>query len=107
MYPQVTNRSAHGITFVMPPSMKFQGALSCEYLGLFNASTNGLSSNHVFAVELGTIQNAGFGDIEGNRAGIDVYSLNSTDAASASNYSDKEEQTRACCCKVESRCRFG
>jgi len=35
----------------------------------------------VFAVELDIIQNAGFGDIDGNRVGIDANSLNSTDAA--------------------------
>uniref|UniRef100_A0A803M989 non-specific serine/threonine protein kinase n=1 Tax=Chenopodium quinoa TaxID=63459 RepID=A0A803M989_CHEQI len=59
--------------------------------GLFNPSTNGNSSNHIGAVELDTVQNAYFNDIDGNHVGIDVNSLESVDAASAAYYYDKEK----------------
>ena len=87
IYPEVANHSGFGIVFVISPTMSFQGALPSEYLGLFNYSSNGLPSNHVFAVELETVRND---VIAGNHVGIDVNSLNSVDAAFASYYSDKE-----------------
>lgn len=90
MVPEVPDHSGHGIVFVISPSMNFQNTLPSGYLGLFNASTKGLSSNHVFAVELDTLQNAEYGDIDGNHVGIDVNSLISIAAAPASYYSDKD-----------------
>ncbi|KNA20181.1 hypothetical protein SOVF_054970 [Spinacia oleracea] len=94
MYPQVLNHCAHGIAFVISPFTNFKHAFSSKYLGLFNASGNGLSSKHIFAIELDTFQTREFGDIDGNHVGVDVNSLNSVDAASASYYSDKEGVNR-------------
>uniref|UniRef100_A0A803LX38 non-specific serine/threonine protein kinase n=2 Tax=Chenopodium quinoa TaxID=63459 RepID=A0A803LX38_CHEQI len=90
MYPQVPNHSGHGIVFVISPSTNFKHALSSIYLGLVNTTSDGLSSNHIFAVELDTIQTREFGDIDDSHVGIDVNSLRSIDAASSSYYSDKE-----------------
>ncbi|KAK9727206.1 hypothetical protein RND81_05G265500 [Saponaria officinalis] len=91
MHPQITNHSGHGIAFVICPSMNLHStALGQSYLGLFNSSSNGLKSNHIFAVELDIMQNDVFKDIDGNHVGIDVNSLVSVYSASASYYSDKE-----------------
>ncbi|XP_010685700.2 L-type lectin-domain containing receptor kinase SIT2-like [Beta vulgaris subsp. vulgaris] len=88
MYPDVEDLGGHGIAFVISSSMNFNDAAPAEFLGLFNLTNNGLSSNHVFAVELDTIPNAVFGDIDGNHVGIDINSLNSVAAASAAYFDD-------------------
>ncbi|KNA02682.1 hypothetical protein SOVF_216400 [Spinacia oleracea] len=92
MYPDVEAHGGHGIAFVISSSTNFDRAVPAEYLGLFNLSNNGLASNHVFAVEFDTIQNAVFGDIDGNHVGIDINGLTSNDSASAAYY-DAEGQT--------------
>ncbi|KMT07384.1 hypothetical protein BVRB_6g150100 [Beta vulgaris subsp. vulgaris] len=94
MYPQVPHYSGHGIVFVISPSTNFTTAFPHAYLGLLNPSTNGQKSNHVFAVELDTIQNADVKDIDGNHVGIDINSLISDDAAPAAYYSDKEKENK-------------
>lgn len=90
MNPDVPNHGGHGISFVISPSLNFKQAVPAEYLGIFNLSNNGLQSNHIFAVELDTVQNAVFGDIDGNHVGVDVNGLRSIDSASAAYYHDKE-----------------
>ncbi|KMT05189.1 hypothetical protein BVRB_7g173360 [Beta vulgaris subsp. vulgaris] len=87
--------SGHGIAFVISSSMDFSHAVPAEYLGLFNASSNGKPSNHVFAVELDTVQNAGFADIDANHVGIDDNGLNSVSAASAMYFSEKERKNKS------------
>ncbi|CAO2825025.1 unnamed protein product [Amaranthus hypochondriacus] len=87
----VPGHSGHGIAFVIASSMNFKHAVPAEYLGLFNISSNGLPTNHVFAVELDTVQNGVFGDIDGNHVGIDVNGLKSVGSASAAYYSDEGE----------------
>ncbi|XP_021715394.1 L-type lectin-domain containing receptor kinase IV.1-like [Chenopodium quinoa] len=94
MFPQVQNISGHGIVFVISPTTNFQHTLPAAYLGLFNTSTNGRSSNHIVAVELDTVKNPDVEDIDGNHVGIDVNSLISVDAASAAYYSDKERSNK-------------
>ncbi|KAK1276395.1 L-type lectin-domain containing receptor kinase IV.1 [Acorus gramineus] len=83
-YPKL---SAHGFTFVLSPNTDLPGSLPGPYLGLFNQSNNGNSSNHVFAVELDTILNPEFGDIDDNHVGIDVNSLRSVEAHLAGYFS--------------------
>ncbi|XP_074290407.1 L-type lectin-domain containing receptor kinase SIT2-like [Silene latifolia] len=88
MYPDVPGHGGHGIAFVITPSMNFKQAVPAEYLGIFNISNNGLSSNHIFAVELDTVQNAVFNDIDGNHVGIDINGLRSNASSSAGYYDD-------------------
>ncbi|KAL4323179.1 hypothetical protein GQ457_11G019540 [Hibiscus cannabinus] len=88
--PEFPELGGHGITFIISPSMEFEGAVASQYLGLFNTTTNGLPTNHVFAVELDTIKSPEFNDIDGNHVGIDVNSLQSYASATASFYSDRE-----------------
>ncbi|KNA20182.1 hypothetical protein SOVF_054980 [Spinacia oleracea] len=87
--------SGHEIAFVISPSMDFSHAVPAEYIGLFNASNNGSPANHIFAVELDTVQNPLFGDIDDNHVGIDVNSLNSVSAASAMYFSEKDSMNKS------------
>lgn len=95
MYPQVPHHSGSGIAFIISPSTNFEQAVTAEYLGLFNVTNNGLKSNHIFAVELDTVQNAIFRDIDGNHLGIDVNDLRSVDSASAAYYSNDDGVKRS------------
>ncbi|XP_059647092.1 L-type lectin-domain containing receptor kinase IV.1-like [Cornus florida] len=82
-YPTV---SGHGIAFVIAPTRGLPGALPSTYLGLFNKANDGNSTNRVVAVELDTIQNPEFNDINNNHVGIDINGLNSTLAKPAGYY---------------------
>ncbi|KAA8543834.1 hypothetical protein F0562_021989 [Nyssa sinensis] len=90
MVPELPTFSGHGIAFTISPSMDFKRAVASYYLGLFNSSNNGLSSNHVVAVELDTVKSAEFEDINDNHVGIDVNSLKSIASAPVTYFSDKE-----------------
>ncbi|XP_027159064.1 L-type lectin-domain containing receptor kinase IV.1-like [Coffea eugenioides] len=80
--------SGHGMAFVIAPTRGLPGALPSHHLGLFNETNNGNETNHVFAVELDTIQSEEFHDINNNHVGIDINGLNSTLAEPAGYYSD-------------------
>ncbi|BAT84488.1 hypothetical protein LR48_Vigan03g143000 [Vigna angularis] len=84
------NLSGHGIVFVVSPTKGLPNSLPSQYLGLFDDINNGNTSNHVFGVELDTIQNTEFGDINDNHVGIDVNDLKSVKSAPAGYYSDGE-----------------
>nr|XP_023914751.1 L-type lectin-domain containing receptor kinase IV.2-like isoform X1 [Quercus suber] len=88
--PQVPNVGGYGMVFTISPSSNFTNVVGNQYLGLFNSSSEGLTSNHILAIELDTVLNPEFGDIDKNHVGIDVNSLNSTDSASAMYFSYKE-----------------
>ncbi|GAB2288646.1 hypothetical protein Dimus_022969 [Dionaea muscipula] len=78
----------HGMAFVMAPSKDLPGAHPSQYLGLLNASDVGNFSNHVFAVELDTVQDFEFGDINDNHVGVDLNSLVSNASVPASYFID-------------------
>ncbi|KAK1582148.1 hypothetical protein Q3G72_012236 [Acer saccharum] len=84
-----------GIALVISPSMDFSGAVAGSYLGLFNMSTIGLSTNHILAFELDTVQHTEFKDIDDNHVGIDVNSLISINSASAAYFSDEERKSKS------------
>ncbi|XP_039019411.1 L-type lectin-domain containing receptor kinase IV.1-like [Hibiscus syriacus] len=88
-YPNV---SGHGMAFVISPTKSFPGASAAQYLGLFNASNDGNDRNHVVAVELDTVQNAPFNDINENHVGIDINGLNSSASFPAGYYEDGSRQ---------------
>ncbi|KAG8495031.1 hypothetical protein CXB51_012703 [Gossypium anomalum] len=89
--PEETNPiGGHGIAFTIAPTMELTGAISNQYLGLFNSLSNGLSSNHVFAIELDTVQSPEFGYINGGHVVVDRFEevdklLNETLAPVGSN----------------------
>uniref|UniRef100_A0ACD5YT24 Uncharacterized protein n=1 Tax=Avena sativa TaxID=4498 RepID=A0ACD5YT24_AVESA len=80
--------SAHGMAFVMAPRTNFWDALPAKYLGLTNVQNDGNSSNHIFAVELDTIQSVEFKDMNANHVGIDINGLQSLRAYNAGYYDD-------------------
>nr|CAB3451858.1 unnamed protein product [Digitaria exilis] len=84
-YPDV---SANGIAFFVAASKDFSGAMAAQYLGLLNTTNNGNSTNHVFAVELDTMQNNEFKDISDNHVGIDINSLISVNSTNAGYHGD-------------------
>ncbi|THG09707.1 hypothetical protein TEA_012220 [Camellia sinensis var. sinensis] len=90
MVPIIPNLSGHGIAFTISPSLNFSQAEVAQYLGLLNLSNNGLTSNHLLAVELDTIRSPEFNDINDNHVGIDVNSLKSIVSAPATYYSNSE-----------------
>uniref|UniRef100_A0ACD5V2G0 Uncharacterized protein n=1 Tax=Avena sativa TaxID=4498 RepID=A0ACD5V2G0_AVESA len=79
--------SDQGLAFALAPSTNLSTAIPGQYLGLLNA-TNGTASDHIFAVELDTILNPEFSDIDSNHVGIDVNSLISRKAKPAGYYGD-------------------
>lgn len=81
--PQYPTLGGHGMAFVLAPFKGLQGASPRQYLGLFNASSNGKASNHVFAVEFDTDKDFEFQDINDNHVGIDINSLISNMSAPA------------------------
>ncbi|KAK3415758.1 hypothetical protein EUGRSUZ_H01502 [Eucalyptus grandis] len=81
----------NGFAFVVAPQRGLPGSLAGRYLGMFNETNNGKSSNHVFGVELDTIQSPQFEDINDNHIGIDLNGLKSEKAASAGYYQDNGE----------------
>ncbi|XP_028783464.1 L-type lectin-domain containing receptor kinase IV.1 [Neltuma alba] len=86
--PEYPTLSGHGIVFLVSPEKALPGALPTQYLGLFNDTNNGNSTNHVFAVELDTIQNREFDDINDNHVGIDINSLRSAHSTPAGYYDE-------------------
>lgn len=82
----------HGLTFMISPSMDFTRAMPSQFLGLFNTSNNGNSTNRILAVEFDTVKSNEFLDIDGNHVGIDVNGLVSVESAPAAFYSNRQDK---------------
>ncbi|KAL6606054.1 hypothetical protein ACP70R_041707 [Stipagrostis hirtigluma subsp. patula] len=83
------DKSADGMAFFVTTNKNLSDAFPAQYLGLLNDQNNGNTTNHIFAVELDTIQNSEFQDINDNHVGININSLHSVQAQSAAFYDDK------------------
>ncbi|WCJ28003.1 Concanavalin A-like lectin protein kinase family protein [Euphorbia peplus] len=80
-----SGKGGFGLAFTLSPSLNIPGAAAEHYLGLFNYSTDGKSSNHIFAVEFDTV--SGFNetsDRNGNHVGININSVQSNISKAAS-----------------------
>ncbi|XP_022730186.1 L-type lectin-domain containing receptor kinase I.8-like [Durio zibethinus] len=95
MVPETIHSSGHGIAFTISPNMELPGAVASQYFGLFNSSSNGLFSNHVFAIELDTVQSPEFADINGSHVGVDVNSLTSLESAPATYFAEDEGENKS------------
>ncbi|KAI3960970.1 hypothetical protein MKW92_005089 [Papaver armeniacum] len=71
-------------------SRRVARARASTYLGLFNSTNNGETENHVLAVELDTIYNTDFDNIEGEHVGIDINDLRSVEAKPSGYYKDRK-----------------
>lgn len=63
MVSELPTLGGHGMAFTISQSTNFTGALATQYLGILNSTSNGLSSNHLLAVELDAIRSPDFKDI--------------------------------------------
>jgi serine/threonine protein kinase len=88
--PQMPTLGAHGMAFTISPSWEFTHAQPIDFLGLFNASNNGLLTNHILAIELDIVESTEFQDIDNNHVGIDLNSIQSVESAPATYFSDQE-----------------
>ncbi|CAN6181145.1 unnamed protein product [Urochloa humidicola] len=79
----------HGLAFVIAPSKNFSDALATQYLGLTNSQNNNKPTNHIFAIELDTVLNIEFKDIDANHVGIDINGLSSIQSFYAGYYDDR------------------
>lgn len=95
MYPEIQAITGHGIVFVLSPSMSFPNGVPGKFFGLFNSSADFRPSDHIFAVELDTIQDYEFFDIDSNHVGININSLISNVSASAAYFSDAEQVNKS------------
>ncbi|KAI3937410.1 hypothetical protein MKW92_051026 [Papaver armeniacum] len=77
-----SNLSGQGMAFVVAPQRGLPGAQANQYLGLFNDSNNGKSTNHVLAVELDTVYNVEFDTVKGPHVGINIDGLSSENSTS-------------------------
>ncbi|KAL6642045.1 hypothetical protein ACP70R_020226 [Stipagrostis hirtigluma subsp. patula] len=78
--------SSHGLAFVLSSSNEFFDTLPGQYMGLLSISNNGDRSNNLLAIELDTLKNDEFMDIDDNHIGIDINSLSSVASRTAGYY---------------------
>ncbi|KAK6943625.1 Legume lectin domain [Dillenia turbinata] len=81
-------KSTVSVRLPLFPKRSLPGASSALYLGLFDATNDGNSSNHVFAVELDTMQNPELDDIDSNHVGVGTNGIRSYSSASAAYYAN-------------------
>ncbi|XP_006664284.1 L-type lectin-domain containing receptor kinase SIT2-like [Oryza brachyantha] len=84
--------SGHGLAFVIAPSKQLPGAFDQDYLGVLGPTTNGNSSNHVFAVEFDTQSIAALNEPNGSHVGVDINSVVSTVSEPSSYYTDDNKR---------------
>ncbi|KAL3717140.1 hypothetical protein ACJRO7_008684 [Eucalyptus globulus] len=89
--PEFPALGAPGFTFVIAPHREFPGARPGNFFGLFNETNDGNATNHIFAVEVDTLQNAELYDINDNHLGIDVNGLVSVNSSPA-GYTENDIQ---------------
>ncbi|XP_020095688.1 L-type lectin-domain containing receptor kinase IV.1-like [Ananas comosus] len=92
--PQLADLGGNGFAFVITHSTDFSNAQQAQFLGLFNPGNNGNATNHVVAIELDTILNPEFQDIDDNHVGIDINGLQSQAARTAGYYADNTGEFR-------------
>ncbi|KAI4977714.1 hypothetical protein ZWY2020_014268 [Hordeum vulgare] len=85
-----TDFSTHGLALVIAPGVRSLSAgLTDQYFGVTNAQNDGSAANHLFAVELDTVQNIEFRDINNNHVGVDINGLTSVVSHEAGYYDDR------------------
>ncbi|XXG54541.1 hypothetical protein AAC387_Pa03g2392 [Persea americana] len=90
IFPQVHDLSGAGLAFVVSSTNVLPRAAASQYLGLTNPTTDGNSTNYIFAVELDTVQNTDLGDIDNNHVGIDINSVRSNKSSPAAYFANED-----------------
>ncbi|KAF5471501.1 hypothetical protein F2P56_008289 [Juglans regia] len=101
--PPGSGRGGHGFAFVLSPSPQLPGAQDEHYLGIFNESNDGKSSNHIFAVEFDTVK--GYNepsDSEGNHVAININGMLNSSATKPAAYTEKGNEQNERDIKLES-----
>ncbi|XP_058100122.1 L-type lectin-domain containing receptor kinase IV.1-like [Magnolia sinica] len=88
MAPHHPNVRGSGTAFLISPLKEFPGAAMGNYLGIFNTTNIGNSSQHITAIMLDTDLNPEFGDINDNHVGININGLTSIKSAPAAYFSN-------------------
>ncbi|VAH24967.1 unnamed protein product [Triticum turgidum subsp. durum] len=84
---EYTGLSTHGLAFTISATTdSLLDALPSQYMGMFNRENVRNVANRLFAVELDTVQNPEFRDINDNHVGIDVNTLVSINSHTAGYY---------------------
>jgi serine/threonine protein kinase len=84
------NLSSHGMAFLVCPSKNLSSTGTRGFLGLFSRQSSGNASNRIFAVELDTIQNTEFQDLNDNHVGVDVNGIRSVKSYYTGYYDDSQ-----------------
>ncbi|KAJ6821753.1 L-type lectin-domain containing receptor kinase IV.1-like [Iris pallida] len=84
--PQYPDFTSDGMAFLVSRTNNLSAATPNKYLGLFNPNNNGNTTNRILAVELDTLQNPEFQDIDNNHVGIDINGLTSISSYAAGYY---------------------
>ncbi|MCL7042143.1 hypothetical protein MKW94_013058 [Papaver nudicaule] len=82
--------SGQGMTFFIAPKRELPGSAANQFLGLFNVTNNGNSTNHIFAVELDGAYNVEYDRLPGPHVGIDINGLKSVNSAAPAYFVDGE-----------------
>lgn len=80
--------SDNGMALVVAPSTRLSAFNAGQYLGVLNVTDNGRDGNRVFFVELDTMLNPEFQDMNSNHVGVNVNSMRSLRNHSAGYYDD-------------------
>ena len=80
--------SDNGMAFVVAPSTRLSTFNAGQYLGILNVTDNGKDGNRVLFVELDTMLNPEFQDMNSNHLGVNVNSMRSLQNHSAGYYDD-------------------
>ncbi|CAL5069053.1 unnamed protein product [Urochloa decumbens] len=80
--------SDNGMAFVVAPSTRLSTFNAGQYLGVLNVTDNGNDGNRVLFVELDTMLNPEFQDMNSNHVGVNVNSMRSLQNHSAGYYDD-------------------
>ncbi|RLM65105.1 hypothetical protein C2845_PM16G14780 [Panicum miliaceum] len=83
-----TMLSDNGMAFVVAPSTRLSAFNAGQYLGVLNVTDNGRDGNRVLFVELDTMLNPEFQDMNSNHVGVNVNSMRSLHNHSAGYYED-------------------
>uniref|UniRef100_I1Q7U7 Protein kinase domain-containing protein n=1 Tax=Oryza glaberrima TaxID=4538 RepID=I1Q7U7_ORYGL len=78
-----------GIAFFLAAHTNFTGTGISGDFGLPAEDDNGKSLDHILSIELDTLHNERFGDIDDNHVGININSLNSSQSSPAGYYTDE------------------